>query len=134
MACATESLRGKTDLISHLPPVCMNRHPLCWKKRSALTAHSSAASTAALRADEGRTSKCPWILPWLRQLMHKKAQLYPRTKSGQEKRVALSEMHPPAGGSSYSTSSTTLSPTFFSRLMISSCRSLVRLMPFTDLM
>lgn len=40
----------------------------------------------------------------------------------------------PVGGSSYSTSSRTLSPTFFSRLMISSCRSLVRLMPFTDLM
>lgn len=64
MACAAESLRGKTELISHLPPVCMNGHPLCWKKCSAPTAHSSAASTAALRADEGRTSKCPWILPW----------------------------------------------------------------------
>lgn len=38
------------------------------------------------------------------------------------------------GGSSYSTSKTTLSPTFLSRLMISSWRNLVRLIPFTDLM
>lgn len=38
------------------------------------------------------------------------------------------------GGSSYSTSRTTLSPTFFSRLMISSWRNLARLMPFTALM
>lgn len=46
LACVTESLRGKTDLISHPLPVCMNRHPLCWKKRPAPSAHSSAASTA----------------------------------------------------------------------------------------
>ena len=38
------------------------------------------------------------------------------------------------GGSSYSTSRTTLSPTFFSKLMISSWRNLARLMPFTALM
>lgn len=40
----------------------------------------------------------------------------------------------PVGGSSYSTSSRTRSPTFFSKLIISSCRSLVRFIPFTDLM
>lgn len=61
-----------------------------------------------------------------------------RTKSLKQKHgaavlpLAVDDLQ--TGGSSYSTSRTTLSPTFFSKLMISSWRNLARLMPFTALM
>lgn len=98
--------------------LCSDRTQLCNIHREQMKAEHHSAPGHCLGHDGSSTSK-PICTPG--QSVAKKSEQH-------------RQRHPPAGGSSYSTSSTTLSPTFFSRLMISSCRSLVRLMPFTDLM